>query len=287
MPSLKDIRRRISSVKNTQKVTRAMKLVSAAKLRRAQEAILAARPYAQRLEAILGSVASRVGADVHPLLEEREIRTALLVCVTSDRGLCGGFNGNVVRRATEFLASDAAGYDAVEMAFVGKKGHDAFKRQEGVTVRHYFENALQPLTAEGVQAVGKALVDDFLSGEVDGIFLLYNAFKSAGSQELTLRRLLPVDTAAFAGDGGTMEHIYEPDRATLLEGLVPRYVDNQLNTTFLDSIAAAHAARMVAMEGASKNAAEMIDQLTLEANRARQAAITKELLEIVAGAEAL
>ncbi len=287
MGSLKDIRRRIASVKNTQKVTRAMKLVSAAKLRRAQEAILAARPYARRLEAVLGSVASRVGADVHPLLEEREVKTALVLCVTSDRGLCGGFNSSVIKRANRFLAKDAEQFTSVQMAFAGKKGHDAFKRRSDVTVRHYFEDVLQPLTTAGVRAVGEALVDDFMSGEIDGIFLLYNAFKSAGSQVLTLSKLLPVDTAAFASESGSIEHIYEPDRDTLLDGLVPQYVENQLNTCFLDSIAAAHAARMVAMEGASKNAAEMIDSLTLEANRARQAAITKELLEIVAGAEAL
>lgn len=287
MPSLKDIRRRIASVKNTQKVTRAMKLVSAAKLRRAQMAITAARPYAQRLEAVLGSVASRVGADVHPLLEERPINTALLLCVTSDRGLCGGFNSSVIKRANRFIAKDAAAYAKVEMAFVGKKGHDAFRRRSDVAVRHYFAEVLQPLTTSGVRAVAKSLVDDFTSGEIDGIFLLYNAFKSAGSQVLTLQRLLPVDTAAFSSDAVSIEHIYEPDRATLLDGLVPQYVENQLNTCFLDSIAAAHAARMVAMEGASKSASEMIDSLTLQANRARQAAITKELLEIVAGAEAL
>ncbi len=286
MPNLKDIRRRIASVKNTQKVTRAMKLVSAAKLRRAQEAILSARPYAQRLEQVLGSVASRVGEDdVHPLLGQREIKKALLVCITSDRGLCGGFNAVTIKRTNKFIAESE--YESVELAFVGKKGHDAFKRRKDVTIRHYFEDVQQPLTADGVKAVGQALVEDFLSGEVDGIFLVYNGFKSAGSQLLTLRRLLPMDTSAFAADAGAVEHIYEPDRSTLLDGLVPQYIDNQLNTTFLDSIAAAHAARMVAMEGASKNAAEMIDRLTLEANRARQAAITKELLEIVAGAEAL
>lgn len=287
MPSLKDIRRRIASVKNTQKVTRAMKLVSAAKLRRAQEAILAARPYAQRLEAILGSVASRGGEDVHPLLAEREVNKALLVCVTSDRGLCGGFNTSVIKRANQFLAKDAAGFESVELAFAGKKGHDAFRRKANVRVRHYFEGVLKPLTPEGVREVGGTLVEDFVSGDVDGIFLLYNAFKSAGSQELTLRRLLPVDTSKFVADSSGIEHIYEPDRTTLLDGLVPQYVENQVNTCFLDSIAAAHAARMIAMEGASSNAAEMIDKLTLQANRARQAAITKELLEIVAGAEAL
>lgn len=287
MPSLKDIRRRIASVKNTQKVTKAMKLVSAAKLRRAQQAVLAARPYAQRLEAVLGSVASRLGADGHPLLEEREVEKALVLCVTSDRGLCGGFNASVIKRAKSFLATDAADYDSVELAFAGKKGHDAFKRKADVTIRHYFEGVLKPLTPSGVRGVAQTLVDDFLSGEADGIFLLYNAFKSAGSQELTLRRLLPVDTSAFEADAGSIEHIYEPDRATLLDGLVPQYVENQLNTCFLDSIAAAHAARMIAMEGASSAAAEMIEKLTLEANRARQAAITKELLEIVAGAEAL
>lgn len=296
MPSLKDIRRRIGSVKNTQQVTRAMKMVSAAKLRRAQEAILAARPYAQRLEAVLGSVASRVGADVHPLLAEREIRRVLLVVVTSDRGLCGGFNANVVKRAGQFLGEDAAkaGYESVELAFIGKKGRDAFKRRKDLTVRHFFKDALAPLSADGVRQVAEALVGDFGAQEggdrpgVDGIFCVYNAFKSAGSQELRLRRLLPVDTSAFrAAAGAAIEHIYEPDRTTLMDALVPRFVANQVHTMLLDSVAAEHAARMVAMEGATKNASEMIDKLTLAANRARQAAITKELLEIVAGAEAL
>ena len=279
MPSLKDIRRRISSVKNTQQVTQAMKMVSAAKLRRAQEAITAARPYSQRLESILGSVASRVTEDVHPLLEERELRKVVLVVVTSDRGLCGGFNANVARRAGQFLAKEADAFESVELSFVGKKGHDVFKRREDVSIRQFYRDVLSPLTQEGVAKVASSLLEDFSSGEVDGIFLVYNAFKSAGSQLLTLRRLLPVDTSAFAGseEGGGIEHIYEPDRSALLDSMAPRYVENQIHTTFLDSIAAEHAARMVAMEGASKAAAEMIDQLTLEANRARQAAITKEL----------
>lgn len=285
MPSLKDIRRRIASVKNTQQVTRAMKLVSAAKLRRAQENVTAARPYAQHLESILASVASRSSEEQHPLLAARPVRKALLVCVTSDRGLCGGFNSNITRRAQRFLTEDAPGYESAQLAFVGKKGHDYFKRRN-VDTRHFFEGVLGDLEGPKMQAFSQTLVDEFLSGELDGIFLLYNAFKSAGSQVVTLRQLLPVDTSKVAEDQG-VEHLYEPDRAQLLEALASRYVTNQLHTVLLDSIAAEHAARMVAMEGASSNAAEMIDKLTLEANRARQAMITKELLEIVAGAEAL
>ncbi len=285
MPSLKDIRRRIGSVKNTQQVTKAMKLVAAAKLRRAQESILAARPYAFRMGAILRSLASRVEQEAHALLVRREEERLLLVVVTSDRGLCGGFNSNVTRRGMRFLNEEARGKEA-SLACVGRKGHDFFRRRDP-TIRHYFGGVLSEAPTDAARRITKALVKDYTGGELDAIWVLYNGFKSAGSQELTLERLLPVDPEELPeGDFG-VDYLYEPDQDSLLDSLIPRHVVTQVQRVLLESTAAEHGARMVAMEAATQNAAEMIDHLTLQANRARQAAITKELLEIVAGAEAL
>ena len=286
MPSLKDIRRRISSVRNTQQVTKAMKLVAAAKLRRAQDAVLSARPYASKMADVVRSLVARVPAEDHPLLQRRETSKVLLVVVTGDRGLCGGFNSNVIRRATRFLTEEVKGHHEVALANVGRKGHVFFRRRDWA-VRHYFADVFSELSPKQAARVGDALVADFLGGEADEVYVLYNAFKSAGAQVITLEKLLPLETEALPeGDFG-VEHLYEPGKEALLDALVPRHVSTQVYRILLESIAAEHGARMAAMEAATQNAGEMIDSLTLQANRARQAAITKELLEIVAGAEAL
>jgi F-type H+-transporting ATPase subunit gamma len=271
-------------MRNTQQVTKAMKLVAAAKLRRAQDAIIAARPYAAHMGAVLRSLASRVPAESHPLLARREPRRVLLLAVTADRGLCGGFNANVLRRGLRFVHEPAEGV-SVSLALVGRKGNDYFRRRD-VPIRHYFKGVLAELSPARGEEIGRALVEDYASGAVDAVHVLYNGFKSAGSQVLTLDQLLPVATEELpAGDPG-VEYLYEPGKEALLDALLPRHVAVQVYRVLLESVAAENGARMAAMEAATKNAGEMIDHLTLQANRARQAAITKELLEIVAGAEA-
>jgi F-type H+-transporting ATPase subunit gamma len=283
MASLKAIRKRISSVKSTQQITKAMKMVAAAKLRRAQDAAIAARPYADKLGELVQSVAARVGAEAHPLLAvPPEERTVHLVLITSDRGLCGGYNSNLIRKAEALL--NERGRERVRMTIVGRKGFDYYKRRPVEIVEKHI-NLFAGLTHELSETVARSLAREFAAGEVDGVYLLYNQFRSAISQVPTLDRLLPLAT----GEPGaaTAEYLYEPDAPTLLERLLRQYVSVLIQRAFLEAVASFYGAQMTAMDSASKNAAEMIDRLTLQMNRARQAAITTELMEIVGGAEAL
>ena len=289
MPSLRDIRRRIGSVKSTQQITKAMKMVAAAKLRRAQEAITRARPYAVLLEQTLSRVASRASADeaaAHPLLSARPARVAELVVVTSDRGLAGGFNSNVVRRAQRFLVESAGTYERVFVSTIGRKGRDSLKARR-VAMRKDFTGVHARLSYEKAHEIAAEYAERYLAGEVDAVFLLFNEFKSAISQTVRLKQFLPVETAPVSEAGASADFLYEPARAELLADLVPRHLDVQVWRALLDSAASEHGARMTAMEAATKNAAEMIAALSLQYNRARQAYITKELMEIVSGAEAL
>jgi F-type H+-transporting ATPase subunit gamma len=286
MASLKTIRKRIGSVKSTQQITKAMKMVAAAKLRRAQEAATRARPFAEKLGALLRNVAARVGADSHPLLAARaEERRIVLVLVTSDRGLCGGYNTNLIRAAQTFLLEHRD--DDVRVVFVGRKGNDFFRRRS-VEVKERHLNLGPGPGLDLAVDLGARLSAEFAAAEVDGVYLLYSSFRSALSQVPTLERLLPVAAggAGETGDAGA-DYLYEPDPRTLLDRLTKQYVTTLVHRAFLESIASEHGARMTAMDSATSNATEMIDRLTLEMNRARQAAITKELMEIVGGAEAL
>jgi F-type H+-transporting ATPase subunit gamma len=288
VPSLRDIRRRIGSVKSTQQITKAMKMVAAAKLRRAQEAITRARPYALLLEQALNRVASRATSDegaAHPLLASRPVRRAELVVVTSDRGLAGGFNSNVVRRAQRFLVENADRYDEVVISTIGRKGRDSLKARK-VLLRKDYTGVHARLSFEKAHEISAELSERFLSGEVDAVFLLFNEFKSAIAQVVRLKQLLPVETAG-AETTASVDFLYEPSREELLADIVPRHLDVQVWRALLDSAASEHGARMTAMEAATKNAAEMIGALSLQYNRARQAYITKELSEIVSGAESL
>jgi F-type H+-transporting ATPase subunit gamma len=285
--TLRDIRRRIRSVQSTQKITRAMKLVSAAKLRRAQDRILGARPYADTLGALVGTVLRGVGEDKHPLLERREADRALYVVVTSDKGLAGAFNSNVIRRAQEHLRKSADG--AASLVTVGRKARDHFRRRPW-KIRADRIGFLDRLTFEQARELAGELMGAFLANEVDATWLVYNEFRSAASQRVVVRRLLPVEppeAAGEAGEGPGVEHLYEPDATTILAALLPRHVEIQLYRALLESAAAEHGARMTAMEAATKNAQEMISLLTVQYNKARQERITKELLDIVGGAEAL
>ena len=285
MPSLIDIRRRIRSVKNTQQITKAMKMVSAAKLRKAQERVIASRPYARILENILANVAAAAGSDdrvmAHPLLARREEKRVQLILVTADRGLAGAFNSNLIKGAQKF-AGDRPGA-AVSYELVGRKGRDFFKRREAdITGEHI--GILNKVQLADSTAIAKSAAERYASGKSDAVYLIYNEFKSVASQKITLKKLLPITLPEQAA---AADYIYEEPPAELLGGLLPRYVENAIFSAMLESVSSEHAARMTAMDAASTNAAEVIEKLTLYMNRVRQASITKEIIEVVSGAAAL
>jgi F-type H+-transporting ATPase subunit gamma len=279
------LRRRIRSVRSTQQITKAMKMVAAARLRRAQQRIVEARPYANALQEVLRSVASRLGSHRHPLLEARTEERVTLVVIAGDKGLCGAFNSNVLREAYGLLRGRR--WANVDFVLIGRKGVDFF-RHRGIAPVAVHADLLARVTTEGAFAVAKGLTARFSSRETDAIYILSNRFRSIIQQKVVLHRLLPVERAEL-GEGGDsgVGPIFEPSPAALLDHLLPRYVEFEMLRALLSSQAAEHAARMTAMEAATKNAAEMIDHLTLTYNRVRQAAITKELIEIVSGAQAL
>jgi F-type H+-transporting ATPase subunit gamma len=300
MPSLKSIRTRIASVKSTQKITRAMKLVSAARLRRAQDAIVGARPYAIALGDAVAEVALRAGSESHPLLDARTPERIIVLPLTSDRGLAGGFNANVFRAVLRFVAERSGGNQPVrEIALdvVGKKGRDFFRRRKLSIVG----DRLAPTADSAVQIareLAEVVTHSFREGRTDAVFLVYNEFRSAVQQRVVVEPLLPVTaanlparpataTAGSTGTGTVLDFLYEPSKARLLDALLPLYVESQIYRGLLESMASELGARMTAMDNATNNAKEMISTLTLQYNRARQAAITKELMEIVSGAEAL
>lgn len=288
MASLRDIRKRIRSVKNTRQITKAMKMVSAAKLRKAQESVIAARPYAQTLDAVMGTLMGRVepGALGHPLLQSREVKKVELVVITSDRGLAGGFNSNITRKVLRFIA-DNPGLE-VTVSTIGRKGGD-FLRGRNVASRKDNPGTWQRLNYATAAAMAQELAGRFLEGKVDAVHLVYNEFVSAISQLPTMAQLLPFEAKAKEAKSGEsqVDYTYEPNAQAVLEKLVPQAVNVRVYRALLESFAAEHAARMTAMENATRNAGDMIGGLTLYYNRSRQAQITKELVEIVSGAEAL
>lgn len=281
MPALIDIRRRIRSVKNTQQITRAMKMVSAAKLRRAQEAMFAARPFARKMVEVLNSLASRADPHAHPLLEQRDGRRVLLVVVTADKGLCGGFNTNIIRTAQRFLEER---HDAdLSLELVGRKGRDFFKRR-GYRVRAQHVGLFQVLRYTTAQKLAGDLIRGYTEGEFDQVNLIYNEFKSVIQQRVVVERLLPIERPSPDASQADLDYLYEPEPKALFASLLPRHVEIQVWRAFLESAAAEHGARMAAMDSASKNAAEVIANLTLHMNKVRQAAITNEIIEVVSGA---
>lgn len=289
MPSLQQTRRRIASVKNTQKITKAMKLVSAAKLRRAQDRILKARPYAVKMEALLANLGRRVNRDVHPLLAVRPIRRVELVVVAADRGLCGSFNAAVIRRAAEAMRAHQAQGREVSLTLVGRKARDYFRRRNAPT-RHTVVNVFDKLSFEHAANLARNLTDAYLTGTFDEAWLLYSEFQSAMSSRLRIQKLMPIEpepgAGADAGEAGA-DYLYEPSDVELLADLIPRSIEIQVWRALLESAASEQGARMMAMDSASRNAKEMITKLTMVYNKTRQAAITKELMDIVGGAEAL
>ena len=288
MPSLKAIRKRIGSVKNTQKITRAMKLVAAARLRRAQDAIIAARPYSGALERVVAELADRAGRDAHKLLAERPGKRAEVVVLTSDRGLAGSYNAQVLRRSEALLGDELGDWSEVGLRIVGRKGNEFFKRRDGSILSHNTAPTSQS-ALEMSRDLANIVVEDFLEEKTDRIYLIYSEFKSAMSQKPVVTQLLPLKPRVLAeGEPARAgDFIYEPSKEELLEHLLPLYIQNGLYRASLESVASELGARMSAMDSATRNAGEMIDRLTLQYNRARQAAITKELLEIIGGAEAL
>lgn len=287
MATLKAIRKRISSIRNTQQITKAMKMVSAAKLRRAQEAAVQARPYAEKMTELLKNVSARVSSESHVLLQPREEKKIQLVLFTSDRGLCGGYNANLIRAAEAFLRRNA-GEKEVEITLVGRKGADHYRRRRANIVDRYIGILATPAD-ELAAEIAQKLIARFVAGETDAVYILYSHFRSALSQVPTLEKLLPV-ALADAGESETQqqtEYLYEPGVQELLASLLPRITDVALQRALLEATASEHGARMTAMDSATTNASKMMGSLTLQMNRARQASITRELMEIVGTAEAL
>ncbi len=313
MANLLDIKRRIRSVKNTQQLTKAMKMISAVKLRRSQEHILATRPYAVELAKVTAKLAQGAraaaldaepevldageggpeAAGVHPLLEVRPENRVLLVVVSGDRGLAGSFNASVLRLAQK----ETSRWETVELLLLGKKGADFYGRRS-IPIRKAFRDLFTRVTYEQAKAIAEDIAAAYSAGEYDAVYVIYNQFKSIASQELTEERLLPIPVAEAEGAAGGehgedaerevgTDYLYEPSPDAILARILPRYVTFQVYRALLESQAAEHAARMTAMDSATNNAGEIIDKLTLNYNRARQAAITKELIEVVSGANAL
>ncbi len=286
MPNLKDIQRRIGSIKKTQQITRAMRMVAGAKLRRAQTASENARPYADRMRATVSQVAQGVSEDAHPLFEQREsVKKVEFVVATSDRGLCGGFNSNVIKFAAKQIAAREAEGAAISITTAGRRGPDFFRRRRLAQLEGNYPQQGWVTYAQAAE-ISMAVSGRFISGEIDEVFVIYNEFVSAMTQIPKSIRLLP-----FAADaetsGDTLPYEIEPDPEALLAVLVPKAVEVEIYRALLENQTGEHAARMAAMESATRNTEELVDKLTLQYNRARQAAITKELVEIVSGAEAL
>ena len=284
MPSLIDIRRRIRSVKNTQQITKAMKMVSAAKLRRAQDRTLASRPYAGMLCKVLSNVAAAAAGDErvaeNPLLARREERRVLLVLITGDKGLAGAFNTILIESAQRFVQERSGAQVSFEL--IGRKGRDFFRKRQ-VTITGDHVGLAVKVKYEEVAAIAQKAMDLFSSQEIDAVYLLYNEFKSVSSQAVTVSQVLPV---VMPEESSSVDYIYEEPPAEMVEDLLPRYVEMEFYRAMLESAAAEHAARMTAMDAATSNAAEMIEKLTLYMNRVRQASITKEIIEVVSGAAA-
>jgi F-type H+-transporting ATPase subunit gamma len=290
MPSLIDLRRRIRAVKNTQQITKAMKMVAASKLRRAQERIMNARPFAVQMQRVLASVAVRVDASLHPLLERRPLGAdskTLVIIVSADKGLCGSFNTNIIKAGASFIAGSQ---QPCALGLVGRKGRDYFGRR-GFEVIYEAVGLFQRLRYADAEAIAQTAIEAFVSGRVDRVMLIYNEFKSVMSQRVVVDQLLPVVSADVDGGAVTIEdqidYLYEPSPQEIFNQLLPRYVEVQVYRALLESNAAFFAAQMTAMDTATKNSGEMIASLTLYMNKVRQAAITREIIEVVSGAQAL
>ncbi len=287
MPSLIDMRRRIRAVKNTQQITKAMKMVAASKLRRAQERVMGTRPFAKQARHVLASIAARVDQSQHPLLAQRPgVRTGktLLIVMSSDKGLCGSFNTNIVKAVGNYLREHKG--REISLGLVGKKGREALGRR-GFPIRFEYTGLPKAIGFAEAESVAQYAIEDFTNGVVDSVHLVYNEFKSVMQQNLVIEQLLPMaPIEAGKTDAATIDYLYEPSPQRIFDELLPRLVEAQVLRALLESSAAEHAARMTAMDAATRNSAEMIDGLTLTMNKVRQAAITREIIEVVSGSQA-
>jgi F-type H+-transporting ATPase subunit gamma len=299
MPSLIDLRRRIRAVKSTQQITKAMKMIAASRLKRAQDRVIAARPFAQRMLNVLNGLVANVDPDAHPLLRQpADQGRVLLIVITADRGLCGSFNTNVTKAAGQFIVNEGRGRE-VALGLIGRKGRDFFRRR-GFDVRYEATGIFQRLSFAHAAEIADTAIDAFTSGGVTSVYLVYNEFKSVIAQRLVVERLLPIPRLAEKGTGGaavpapapagaaglSVDYLYEPSPEQIFKDLLPRHVQVQVYRALLESNAAFFAAQMTAMDAATRNSAEMIENLTLYMNKVRQAAITREIIEVVSGASA-
>lgn len=285
MANVRDIRRRIRSVKNIQQITRAMKFVSASRLRRAQDRILAARPYANRMLAVLNSIVSRIEDRSHPLLARPKGDRILLMVITGDKGLCGAFNANIIKAAVALLEREHAGKDT-SLSLVGRRGVDFFKKRP-YRVRQQYVNIMNAIDYSRARGIAQSLMADFVAHEVDAVYLVYNEFKSVMQQRIVVEPLLPIQELEVQEQEVLVDYIYEQPAREIFDNLLPKHVEIQVFRALIESAASEHGARMTAMDAATNNAREVIDTLTLNMNRVRQATITRELIEIVSGADAL
>lgn len=287
MPTPREIKRRIQSIRNTSQITRAMEMVAASKMRRAQQAVTASRPYSERLRLMIGDLAAMAAADEEqnefPLLERREINRSQLMIVTADRGLAGAFNSNVIRRATQFMREREEGYENIDVVAIGRKGRD-FMNRFGQPMVADFTNLPDRLSIDDVRPMIQVASEDFISGKVDAVYAVYTQFINTLRQEPRVLQILPIEPQEDTGE--VHDYIFEPDPAAVLNALLPRYIEVQIYQTLLESVASEHSARMVAMRNATDNAKEIQDELTMTYNKARQAQITAEVSEIAAGAVA-
>ena len=289
MPSLQSLRRKIGAIKNTQKITKAMKMVAAAKLKRAQDRILSARPYGHKMRDVIANLSRRVNRSAHPLLQKRTGRNIEILIVTSDRGLCGAFNANIIRKAFEFIHQSEVRGSKVMLSIVGRKGREYFRRRPW-PIRQQWLGIFDRLSYEHGIEIGHDLIESYTKGAFDELYVIYNEFKSAIQQRVIVEKFFPIEALDQMNEGAPQfggSYLYEPDEDELLAALLPKHFQTQAYRVLLESSAAEHGARMAAMDGASRNAGESIKKLTLYYNKTRQAAITKELMDIVGGAEAL
>jgi F-type H+-transporting ATPase subunit gamma len=286
MPSLIDLRRRIRAVKSTQQITKAMKMIAASRLRKSQERILNARPYSNETRRLLHDLASRTDPSAHPLLAQREEKSALVFIITADKGLCGSFNTNIIKAGGHFVLSDAT--RRVVLGLVGRKGRDFFARR-GFETAYERINIFQRLSFDDAKEIATEASEQFAAGKTDAVYLVYNEFKSVLQQRVVIEKVLPIPQASLADEtpAARVDYLYEPNAKELFDVMLPAYVQIEVWRALLESAAAENAARMTAMDSASSNAQDMIESLTLYMNKVRQAAITREIIEVVSGAQAL
>ena len=284
MATLIDLRRRVRSVKNTMQITRAMKLVSASKLRRAQERMMASRPFAAKMNQVLASLASRANPENHPLLRVKGDQNVELMIITADKGLCGAFNSNLIKNAQHFL--EERKNHTLSLHVVGRRGVDFFKRRQFKITQQYL-NVFRNVQHSHAKEIAGNAMKAYMEGDLDAIYIVYNEFKSTLQQRVVVKRLLPIERLPEEAAEPALDYIYEPSPEKIFDRLLPLYVEFQVFQALLESAAAEHAARMTAMDSATTNAREIIDGLTLTMNKIRQAAITREIIEVVSGAEGL